>query len=196
MNPWEPLGIVSLPDGERRFLTKTEEDSLAVMDDCGFAMPVGESETDEILSSLVPLGKLESLAIIVGGQTFHMGSEHGIREKVIAIVGTKGRAQEYSKKLRIGEDKEQGNEGVVLNLKQQGKIVAQVYVPLTTLFLLLGENGVKEVGAQLVGQTNKPIALNDEELLAFFGKQLLDDALDAKSDMSFFAEEKRYGIYS
>lgn len=187
--PWEGLAIIVQNGGDRLMLTKDEENNFCFLDKFKEAQRLPDDKVMRFLFQGLPLGKLESLALIAGGFTLHMGSEYGIREKVVKILGASGEAEKYLLGLRIGEDKEQGNEGILFqNLEKNSKN----YMPLPLMYVLLGRDGTKKFISQIVGETNKPYELGLADLRCFVAQQLVNEELE-KGDSLIDATKN--GIY-
>lgn len=172
--PREGLGLIKLPDGSNGLLSKNDDDDLVIVDKCDQVTILSDQEVENAITRTLPLGKLENLAINAGGIAFHMGSEYGIREKIIHVLGVQGEATEYLRALRVGEDKEQGSDGILLKGTKS-------YMPLPMCFLLLGDKGVRELIAHFVGVRNEPIELDVAEIQLLCAKRLVDDILNSKN---------------
>lgn len=105
-----------------------------------------------------PFAKTETLALVAGGSTLHMGSERGNREKVLAALNLDPKFGEfirYVRKLRIGGDLYQGNEPFLLDGSKG--------IPGILAFVLFG----KELGQMIkarVGIDSLPDNLNESEI--------------------------------
>lgn len=189
VEPWEALAILNQENNDRFVLTKDENGKFVVMDKYDQGRSIDDNQARKFMAQALPFSKLEALALTAGGVTLHMGSEHGGREKAMDILSIKGPAREHVAKLRIGDDFEQGNRGIVLR-------GTNVNIPLPLMFAFLGKQGIKDLTASFVGQTNRPIILDFKELKHFFAERLVRDALDPESDIGFANQERTYGIYT
>lgn len=118
------------------------------------------------------LAKLETLAIIAGGFTFHMGSEYGIRNVVLDALDIKNsQAYSYLSLLRISQDKEAGNEGILL----QGN---KNHIPLALAYVMFGKKGVRKLVEEKVGKTSERNILDVKGLKRISAQQLVSEVLE------------------
>lgn len=175
IGPGQGLALVIESDGQKKLLTKDAEDNFSLVNSAREAQTISENEACEHISKAIPLGKLENLALIAGGYTLHMGSEYQTRENIVKTLGIAKEAYVYCMKLRVGEDKEQGSECVMIN-NDNSRQKSSVYPSLLLTFVLFGKSGVKKLIAQYVGKVSEPQYLTMQQFKDFSASQLFDEA--------------------
>lgn len=159
--------VVSDTPENKQTLSKNANEQFTLRSRTGEEKIITDDEALNFALTHIPLGKLESLALVAGGYTFHMGSEYGIRSKLIDILGLVRKAAVMAQELRIGKDKEHGTDGIIL----QG---TSSYVPLVLACVLLGEQGVKDILAHAL-TLNSPIEMDAKTLKKLAAQGLMDE---------------------
>ena len=164
------LAILEI-NGVKGLLSKKSEGRFVFNSIYGKQEEIDESEIGDLLAnSIIPLAKLETVCLIGGGITIQMGSEYGIRDEIISRLGVSGMAKEYLSRLRIGNDKQQGNEGIILRGTNN-------YIPLTLAYVILGKNKLQNLINRKIGRTSKPDEFYNHELKKLFSEELVDEIL-------------------
>lgn len=180
------------PDMEELFLGTYEDKrcSIAVNSENG-AFILCDRKTREILveisdediisfvkqNGFIPFGKAETLAMIAGGVTFHMGSERGERDKAINALGIDCDEfrdfVKYLNSLRIGQDVEQGNYLFsVETIPGKAKPVSAILA-----FVLFGKDFLRNEILGVAGRTNKARVLTKDEFKKLAAEKLLAEVL-------------------
>lgn len=165
INPGE--GLVLISNVTRRMLTKTSWDSFALTGGFGEDKDISDEDAKTIiLEKGIPLAKLEMLAIIAGGFTLHMGSEYGARARILEAleIPQGSQAERYLSSLRIGQDKEAGNECVKSDTGNA--------LPIVMGYALLGKEGIRRLLDRVVGKTTERLKLDRKGLKRFFVSEL------------------------
>lgn len=176
IEPGNGLALVK-SRGTRQMLTKNSSDQFCLK----IPGSLGEGEVindinvvrEIVCETGMPLAKLETLAIIAGGFAFHMGSEYGIRKVVLNALDIPKDSQAYSylSRLRISQDKEAGNEGILL----QGN---KNHIPLTLAYVLFGKRGVRKLLGGKVGKTSERTVLDGKNLKRICAQELISEVLE------------------
>lgn len=152
----------------------SEEDRFILMNKRSWETEkvVGDGKLIEFVrdNNLLPLAKAETLAILAGGMTFHMGSEYGSRPRILSNLGIK-RADfpeffDYLSGLRIGQDSEQGNG--LFNL-----IGSERPIPAVLAFILFGERFLRAKILENIGLLSGAQKLHERELKSLVAKTLV-----------------------
>lgn len=125
-------------------------------------------------NQFIPFGKTETLALIAGGVTFHMGSERGEREKAIEALGITEEYKDfidYLLKLRIGQDVEQGNYLIAI------ETVPGKYKPIPAIlaYVLFGKKFIKSEIIKRAGKTKMPIIITKDDLKKLAAEKLFEE---------------------
>lgn len=152
---------VILLNDEMNFMIRTPDGDCIIPDE--EVVPLLMSP-DTILHA-----KVESIGLVAGALMTHMGSEYGIREKIVQQLGLQGVARDFALNNRIGQDKEQGSDGMIL---QSNK----AYISLILMYTLFGDAGVRKLVGRKAGKTNKADEYSDEgSFKAVAAQSLLHD---------------------
>lgn len=129
-------------------------------------------------NKFVPLAKSEMLAIVSGGVTLHMGSEHGNREKVLKALKIDqtrfGPFTDYLRQLRIGADLEQGSEPFLLDGTKA--------MPAILAFVLFGQDSLRQMLISRVGADSLSVSLTEKEIKKLAAESLVG-SLSKKRDL-------------
>lgn len=128
-------------------------------------------------NGFIPFGKTETLAMIAGGVTFHMGSERGEREKAINALGIDcdefREFIQYLMSLRIGQDVEQGN--YLLSVETvPGKSKP---VPAILAYVLFGEDFLSNRMQMVAGKTNMAMVLTKDDFKKLAAEKLFAEVI-------------------
>jgi len=165
INPGEGLAIVNRR-GFRKMLTITENGGFTLTGGTPDELLTDEQARSIILKDGLPLAKLEMTAIIAGAFTLHMGSEYGGRARISQAlqIPQASEAERFIASLRIGEDKEAGNECIV---SENGNAL-----PIVLAYVMLGKKGVRALLEKVAGKTTERLRLDRKGLNRLFGKEL------------------------
>ncbi len=162
-------------DGKDLILTVDKERDRFIVTNKDSFETEEEVQDDQLMSFVLrnrflPLAKAETLAIIAGGMTFHMGSEYSSRPKVLAALGI-DQVQFpdlfiYLSGLRIGEDLEQGNNLFVLNGNQA--------IPAVLAFVLFGGEFLRAKMLEKAGVEFQPESLAEKEFKKLIARSLVE----------------------
>jgi hypothetical protein len=168
-------------------MVQTEDNEIIIMDDktyeakekvvCGQEIEIARKY------NMTPMSKMEMLALVAGGTTIQMGSEYGMRDRIIKILGIEGRFAQYLTGLRIGKDKEQGNE--VFVLEETGKPI-----PSFLAHIFLGDSLIRDSLIGVIGKTAEPILIPEDRLKTM----AIQNFVKSIQRMNRF--DGSYGIYS
>lgn len=167
IEPGEGLAALT-QDAQRYMLTVNEKRDFVVVDHIGAERPLSDTEVMDFIFQALPLGKLETLAILAGGKTFVYATEHGIRPKLVDALGFQGQAKDYANALRVGADGEDGSEGIRL------KDAPDFGIPLILAYVMLGPVGLQNIVLETLA-SGKSLELSTGELRKYFAKHLVHD---------------------
>lgn len=161
-------GIAVRIQGGKRTILSTDEEGFTI--DFGNEKATVDDETAlQFIENGLPLAKLESLALYAGAMTMHMGSEYGIRPRILEALGFKDRAFNYAMGLRISEDKKHGNLGIVID--------PGGYIPTPFAYVLFGRKNLNKLVMAQAGRTTDPIQLSIPDVKEVAADSLVMEAL-------------------
>ena len=167
INPGEGICAIHT-ENDRHILSKDESEGFILKSDLN-SIQISDEDAKQFALSGIPLAKMESAALFAGAQTLHIGSEYGVRPKILNALGFKGKAFEYVMGLKVAEDKKHGNLGMVM--KEGG------YVPSLFAFILLGKTQMKQLLLSQAGRTNTPLEFSVPELKKFAAQNLITETV-------------------